>query len=201
MDERKALVATPVARDRAIEKLQDHYAKSHLEVEDFERLVEMAERASTDEELVRLFDGLPPLEEVALVPAGRLTTTIGATLGATSRRGRWRVPKLVKAKATLGSVELDFTDAELQLGETVVEVRALLGSIEITVPEGLAVECEGSAILGSFDHVAQTAASRRDQRVLRIVGTATLGSVDVKVRRKDGVLAELGRAVRGLLGP
>jgi hypothetical protein len=204
MDDRtKPLVATPAARDQAIEKLQDHYAKNHLEVEDFEKLVEMAEHARSNDELVKLFDGLPELEDVALVTTapGRTTSTIGATLGSTSRRGKWRVPARVVVKARLGSVELDLTEAEIERAETVIEVSAVLGSIEIDVPEGLHVECEGNAILGSFDHLVQSAATKRDRRVVRIVGTATLGSVEVKVKKRLSVLESVKSAVRGLLGP
>jgi predicted membrane protein len=111
------------------------------------------------------------------------------------------VPSLVHVKARLGSVDLDLTDADLSRGETVIEVSAVLGSITLFVPEGLAVECEGSALLGSFDHVAAGPASRKDTRVVRIVGKATLGSVEIVVKKRSkGVVEDLKQAVRGLLG-
>jgi len=183
-----ALIATPVARDKVIEKLQDHYANNHIEVADFEARVELAERARSNEELVRVLHGLPALEgseaEIITSP-GRLTTTIKATLGSTTRRGRWRIPAHARVSALLGSIELDLTEAELARGETLLEVSAILGSVVITIPEGLAVECEGSAILGSFDHIEQTPASKRDPRVLRIVGAARLGSVEIIVKPKS----------------
>src|SRR5688500_14031698 len=116
-DEKRGLVATPAARDRAIEQLQDHYARSHLELAEFERRVELAERATAAAQLVALCAGLPSFD-AALVPAGKVTSTIGATLGSTSRRGRWRVPSYVRVRALLGSVELDLCDAELGRGDT-----------------------------------------------------------------------------------
>jgi hypothetical protein len=199
---------SPAARDQAIERLQDHYAHNQLEVQDFERLVEMAERARSNTELARLFDGLPASPEaaraelvVAEKPAGRVTATVSATLGSNVRRGRWRVPSYVKAAARFGSVEMDLSDADLSRGETVIEVSALFGSVEITVPEGLAIECEGNAVLGSFDHYAADAASRRDARRVRIVGRAVFGSVDIKVKKRTGVLEDIKSVVRGLLGP
>ncbi len=198
VDEQKLPVRL-IARDEAIERLQDHYARNDLDVEEFEQLVERAERATNDQELVRLFDGLPSLEPPA-PPPGRVTATVRATLGSATRRGRWRVPSLVKVRAVLGSVELDLSDAELSAGETVLEVRALLGSVTLTVPEGLSVESEGDALLGSFDHLAQEPASRRDTRRLRVVGKATLGSVEIVVKKRAGVIDDLKRTVRGLLG-
>lgn len=199
-----AMVATPAGRDRAIEKLQEHYARNHLDVAEYERRVEKAERATTDAALVALFADLPALPALPASdgPAGpgRVTSTVGAILGSTSRRGAWRVPSLVRVRAILGSVEIDLCEAELAGGETVLEVTAILGNVVVTVPEGLAVEMEGSAILGSFDHLVMAAASRRDARRVRIVGSARLGSVDVIVRKKTGLLEEIKSTVRGLLG-
>jgi hypothetical protein len=39
----------------------------------------------------------------------------------------------------------------LPAGVTTIQVSALLGSVEIIVPPNLAVESEGSSILGSFE--------------------------------------------------
>lgn len=197
-DEKRALIATPVGRDRAIELLQEHYARNHLEVAEYERRVELAERATTESALAALFRDLPSLETE--IVSGRVTSTIGALLGATSRRGRWRVPSLVRVRAVLGSVELDLSEAEIASGETVIEVTAILGNVVVTVPEGLAVDMEGSAILGSFDQLVMSAASRKDGRRLRIVGRARLGSVDVIVKKKTGLLEDIKSTVRGLLG-
>jgi hypothetical protein len=204
-DERKktALIATPVARDRAIEQLQEHFARSHIDVDALEALVERAERAKTDAELVALFDGLPvlatPTEALQVASPGRLSQPVRALLGSTSRRGRWRVPSLLRVRAWLGSVDLDLSEAELSRGDTVIEVHATLGSVTIVVPEGLAVECEGAAILGSFDHYDIGAQSGRDPRRVRIVGRALLGTVDVIVKKRSGALQQIGEGIKALL--
>lgn len=197
-DDKRALVATPAGRDRAIALLQDHYARNHLEVAEYERRVELAERATTDSALQALLRDLPSLEKPA--PPGKVTSTVRAVLGATSRQGRWRVPSLVRVRAVMGRAELDLTEAEIATGETVIEVTAILGNVVVTVPEGLAVDMEGSAILGSFDQLVMAAASRRDGRRVRIIGRARLGSVEVVVRKKTGLLEDIKSTVRGLLG-
>lgn len=201
-DEKRALIATPVGRDRAIALLQEHYARNHLEVAEYERRVELAERATTETALTALLSDLPYLNSPPTEgsSSGRVTSTVGALFGATSRRGRWRVPSFVRVRAVMGSVELDLSEAEIASGETVIEVTAILGNVVVTVPEGLAVEMEGSAILGSFDQLVMSAASRRDGRRVRIVGRARLGSVDVIVKKKTGLLEDIKSTVRGLLG-
>lgn len=194
-----ALILTPAARDEAIARLAEHYAQNHLETAEYERRVERAENATTTAELDDALAGLPPLEEQALVPrerAGQLTSTVRALLSTATHRGKWKVPSRVVVNATLGAVELDLVDADIA-GEVEIEVKALLGSVRIVVPEDLAVSVSGRAVLGSFDHLSQDAARGRDRRSVRITGSCLLGSVEVVVKRAPkGLLS----TVKGLLG-
>lgn len=194
-----ALIATPLARDQTIAALQEHFARNHLEMDAFERRVELCERARSQSELNQALLGLPPLEALVAADAGRVTTTIQAMFASATRRGRFRVPTRLRVRAVLGNVELDLSEAELPAQEVVLEVGALFGSVTIIVPEGLAVDCEGNALFGSFDHVATSAASRRDARRLRIVGGARFGSVEIIVKKSAGVLAQLKSGLQGLL--
>lgn len=193
-----ALVLTPAARDDAIARLTEHFARNHLETVDFERRVELAENARTTEQLDEALAGLPTLDEVALVPrerSGQLTTTVQALLSSTTHRGRWRVPSRVVVKATLGNVELDLVEADIP-ADVDIEVKALLGSVRIVVPDGVAVEMSGRAVLGSFDNLTQSASSPRDPRRIRVSGSCLLGSVEIVVKPATrGLLA----TVKGLL--
>lgn len=194
-----ALILTPAARDEAIARLAEHYARNHLETADYERRVELAENATTTAALDEALAGLPSLDDQALVPrerSGQMTTTVQALLSSATHRGRWKVPSRVVVNATLGAVELDLVDADIA-GEVEIEVKALLGSVRIVVPEGLAVDVSGRAVLGSFDHLSQSAATSRDLRSVRITGRCLLGSVEVVVKQAPkGLLA----TVKGLLG-
>jgi hypothetical protein len=188
-----ALVLTPVARDEAIARLQEHYARNHIEVAAFELRVEKAERATTTAELDAALAGLPVLDGDALVPAersGQLTKSIQGVLAATTQRGRWRVPSRLVVSALAGSVELDLMEAEIG-GAVDVLVKATFGNVRIIVPEGLAVEVTGSALLGRFDHLSQAAAAERDERRLHITGRAVFGSVEIVVRKRPGLLDQV----------
>jgi hypothetical protein len=195
-----ALILTPAARDQAIARLQDHYAQNDIDVDDFERRVEVAEDARTTEQLQAALRGLPTPPSQALVVAeraGQLTTSVRALLSSTERKGRWRVPSRVVVRATLGSVELDLVEAQVE-GEVDIEVRATFGSVRIVVPEGLAIEVNGSAVLGNFDHLVQEPASRRDRRRVRVSGRALMGSVEILVQRKStGLLTKLKALLEG----
>jgi hypothetical protein len=132
--------------------------------------------------------------------------TILAVFSSTARRGEWLPAEDTIVRACFGSVVLDFTQALLAPGVTVLETLALFGSIEILVPAHLEVELAASAVLGSVEQRDSGGGVRRfladqirrvtgretgsneppdpdeDAPVLRIQGHAVFGSIVVKVR-------------------
>ncbi|HKC51238.1 MAG TPA: LiaF domain-containing protein [Myxococcota bacterium] len=132
--------------------------------------------------------------------------TIFAVFSATARRGEWLPAEDTRVRACFGSVVLDFTQALLAPGVTVLETLALFGSIEILVPADLEVELAASAVLGSVEQrdaggrvrrfladqirrVTGQGSALEDPRdsdaeapLLRIEGHAVFGSIVVKVR-------------------
>ena len=75
-----------------------------------------------------------------------------AALGGVERKGRWIPARQNYAVSVMGGVSLDFREALLPPGETEVLVFTAMGGAEIIVPPGLAVESDGMAILGGFEH-------------------------------------------------
>jgi hypothetical protein len=133
--------------------------------------------------------------------------TIAAVFSQTQRRGEWLPAEEVRVRALFGNVKLDFTDALLAPGVTVVDSLVLFGQLEILVPADLEVELAASAVLGSVEQRDAGGRVRRfiadqirrvtggeppreyerdpdddDHPVLRIEGHAVFGSIVVKVR-------------------
>lgn len=106
----------------------------------------------------------------------------GIFSGAT-RKGRWEPPGRLSVFAIFGGVELDFCDAELLEGETVVEAWAFCGGIEIRVPEDIDVITEGVGIFGHFAQRDQRGSDPQPPR-LRIKGVSLFGGVEVKGPKK-----------------
>jgi hypothetical protein len=188
-------------REQVIDRLSAAFAHGAVDTEEFERRVTVAHRAGSTEELQALLADLPsggelavvgePAKQTALVPANQAPAAAQALsiFGSTRRAGRWSVPRQMVARAVFGNVELDFRDAVLPAGPVDLEVSAIFGNIEITVPPHLAVESVGNAILGNFDHVDRTAQDLpADAPVLRIHGKTVFGNVEIGMR-----LAERGR--------
>ena len=98
------------------------------------------------------------------------------------REGDWILPRHFRALALLGNVELDLTKARLAPGTSEIELRSILGSVSILVPPDVRVDCEGDAVVGSFEVKRDAASSTSpDAPLLLITGTAYLGSVEVIV--------------------
>jgi hypothetical protein len=97
-----------------------------------------------------------------------------------------------------GSVELDLREAEVADGVSEIEVLAVLGSCEVIVPPGVRVECNGSAMVGSFEVKMSGAPDfPPNAPVVRIKGSAYFSSVEAMI--KPIGKREL-RAERKLLG-
>jgi Cell wall-active antibiotics response 4TMS YvqF len=187
-----SLVAVRDRREQVILLLSAAYAEDVIEMAAFEDRLSRAHAATDLVTLDALVADLGvPVAETALVPAKRNDALIPsgqrvlAVFSSIERRGAWRPPQQMQVSSVLGNVELDFREAQLEPGVTELKVRAVFGNIEITVPPQLAVVCEGTAIFGSFEHRAG-AAPDPDRPVLRIVGSAVFGSVEVRVRLPDG---------------
>lgn len=114
-----------------------------------------------------------------LVPPVRGVT---AFLSAQARAGDWILPRLFRAVSFWGSVTIDLTSARFGAGTSRIEVVAIMGSIEIFVPPDVRVECDGDAIMGSFEMQGQKWSTPVEGApTIHVTGTAYLGSVEVKV--------------------
>ena len=64
-------------------------------------------------------------------------------LSGTARKGRWAMGREHNAVAVMGGVDLDLREAELESQEVVIRVFALMGGIDIVVPEDCVLDASG----------------------------------------------------------
>jgi hypothetical protein len=202
---RLALTRAHDARERVIAALQEHFAHDALDVDEFERRVTLAHTTSDAAAIEALLADLPALAGApvvatqALVPATevRPTQTVRAIMSSTERRGPWTVPRRLVVRATMSSTVLDFRGARLPAGPVDIDLRLVMSSTEIIVPPGLAVTMEGSAIMGSFEHVDRAPAQPDpDAPLLRIRGLAVMSSVEIRMRLPGESEREAHRRLR-----
>ena len=106
-----------------------------------------------------------------VIPRGILTI-----LNRTDRKGVWDLPAHFRAVAILGDVRLDLRQARFLPGTSEIEVLLIFGQITITVPHGVRVESHDFKV-----KYRTRAVPREDAPCVRIVGTAMLGEVRVRV--------------------
>lgn len=114
-----------------------------------------------------------------------------AILGGFSRKGEWVVPKHFTAFLFMGGGEIDLREARFEDREVNINIVAIMGGCEITVPEDANVRVTGVGIMGAFEH-SEPGGGSPDGPVITISGVAFMGGVDVK--RKPTL--EAARAAR-----
>jgi hypothetical protein len=181
-------------REKIVAELSEYFAHDHIDTAEFEKRLDDAYRATTLAQLEALKADLPAIRssaapapvpdrsvELALDDEIRDRQVIFAMMGGSERTGSWTPARTVDALAIMGGIKLDFRQARFALGETVVNVCAIMGGIEILVPPGIRVESSGIGIMGGFESFNQTAVDP-DAPLLRITGIALMGGVEIRQR-------------------
>ncbi len=119
---------------------------------------------------------------------GRFTFMGGANVGGAQP---WKLES-GSYFAFMGGIDMDLTSAEIPQGETVLDLTAVMGGIDVKVPKDLAVVYEGSAVLGGVTFKDQEdggiIAGRRVEHnidestksIVRIQARAIMGGVEIK---------------------
>jgi hypothetical protein len=177
-----ALRASDADRERVADLLHRATVEGRLTAGELEERLQQAYAAKTFADLEVLTRDLP-------ADAGTsVATRIGGTPGATKslavmsgfdRKGNWVVPAHHQAVAIMGGGTLDLRNARFAARETTIRAFAIMGGIEIKVPDDVTVHVDGIGFMGGFsDHAAGDADPGAP--IIRVTGFAFWGGVDVK---------------------
>jgi hypothetical protein len=81
---------------------------------------------------------------------------------------------------TAGGVELDLRNARLNTEGALLDLRVLMGGVDIRVPDTWQVILEVTPFLGGADDVSRSTQGASGSPRLRVIGTVTLGGVTVR---------------------
>jgi hypothetical protein len=183
-DRAPALRASDADRERTVALLRDGAADGRLTFDELAQRVERACSATTAGELERLIEDLPaPVPEARPATALRRRRWNVAVMGGCTRRGRWRPAAHGVALALMGGVELDFREATIEDDAIVVTAIAVIGGVDIVVPEGVEVDMGGFALMGGNDYRPGSAPVRPGTPVVRVRAYSLMGAISVKVKR------------------
>ena len=198
---RENLVALRDRREAVIAALTEHFAKDVLDIDEYDRRIDLAHQARSLAELDDLVVDLAPVATTALATT-REPMALDAypdqkrwlcIFGGIDKRGRWTVPRHMRVVAVMGGAQIDLREADLAPGVTELHVTCVMGGCHLIVPPNLAVEVDGSAIMGGFQELERGHGEPDPGRsLLRVTGLCVMGGFSVETRMPG----ESGRQAR-----
>lgn len=186
-----ALRASDADRERVAGVLHRALSEGRITMTELEERLGAVYAARTHAELAPLTADLPN----ALAPAPGTAVghpLVGGTPGSTfsmavmssaARTGNWCVPAQHTSFAFCGGVEIDLRQATFAERHVTITAVAIMGGIEIVVPDDIRVEVTGFGLMGGFDSKGD--AQREPDPagpVVTVNGFAFWGGVMVKRR-------------------
>ncbi|MFI5245250.1 MAG: DUF1707 domain-containing protein [Gemmatimonadales bacterium] len=179
-------------RERVIQTLCAHFAHDNLSTQELELRFEHAYKAGTSAELRALVAGLPalppevaPAPLYAVAPDGRPDPAEKRHLVVMSnvrKKGAWTPARHNKVTCVMGNAKFDLREALILNGETHFELMVVMGEVELIVPPGLRVECDGFAFMGEFDDSHSEELAPPNAPVIRVTGAVLMGAARIKTR-------------------
>lgn len=155
-----AIRASHDDREQVQAILQDALSQGRITPDEFAERTMIAAEARTIGDLRPVLEDLPVAyggSPTAPVVPGSDVVEWRGTFGSIKRNGAWTVPAQIRIHRRMGSVELDFTEAQFTSPVTDVELDVTGGSIEIRVPAGATVSTDEVVVnLGSIEDHRKT---------------------------------------------
>jgi len=193
-------------RNKVVDLLREQCSDGRLTLEEFSDRVGDVFNAKTRRELDAAVADLPIPVEYDPLPGTMATTSKTPQTGAQSRqstaparrrpvrkwivgvwsggkaKGRWRPAEETHVLAFMGGCEVDLRNAEIDGDEVVIKAYAVMGGIDIIVPEGIEVDLDGLAIMGGNDRRIKDVPRLPGTPVVRVWAFSLMGGVTVRSR-------------------
>lgn len=185
-------------RNKVVDVLREQCSEGRLTLEEFSDRVGDVFNARTRRELDAAVSDLPvpveydPLPETphpepeppAVIAARRrpVRKWIVGIMSGGRAKGRWRPADETHVLALMGGCEVDLRNAEIDGPEVVIRAYAIMGGVEIIVPEGIEVELDGFAFMGGNERRVKDVPRLPGTPVVRVSAFSMMGGVVVKSR-------------------
>lgn len=175
-------------RERVATVLRNATAEGRLDLSELDDRLGKVYAARTYADLVPLTRDLPivdtaPGSLVAPKPrAGRVRGWAIAVLSGFNRVGHWIAPQVLHCVAVMGGGNVDLREAQLTNGTIKILAYAVMGGVNVIVPEDADVHMGGFAIMGGFDPGKGSAKAGGSPTVI-VGGFAIMGGVSIQRKR------------------
>jgi hypothetical protein len=196
----RELRASDGDRDRVASVLRDAAAEGRLSLDELDERLSAAYTAKTYADLEPITRDLP---DSGAAPAVLPVAVQGARFGGAPtsraavaimsgfvRRGRWGVPRTFTSVAFWGGGELDLREARFTEREVKIRAFAVMGGVNVIVPDDAEVVVGGIGIMGGFDQRATGEGAPGAPRIV-VTGFAFWGGVGVERKARKSELRRL----------
>lgn len=168
-------------RDATLSALGEHAAAGRLTLDELEQRAEQALTAKTRGDLDLLTQDLPGTTGQVQTATQRRKPIrwIVAIMGGSQRRGRFRLGAAVNVVNIMGGDEIDLRDAEIEGGETTLNMFSLMGGSNIYLPHTVDVEIGGISIMGGNQERGAISRPRPGAPVIRLRSYNLMGGLTI----------------------
>ncbi|HEY3683766.1 MAG TPA: DUF1707 domain-containing protein [Streptosporangiaceae bacterium] len=201
------LRASDADRDRVAALLRDAAGEGRISLDEVDERLTAVYAAKTYSELAEVTADLP-VGDTPRAPApadaaasgytygGTPTSTVGiGILGGFQRKGYWTVPRRFTSVTIMGGGEIDLREARFADRDVTIVAVAIMGGVNVIVPEDAEVNVTGIGIMGGFDHTA-SGPGRPGAPRITITGFAFWGGVGTERRPTRAQLSDRRAAER-----
>ncbi|MGH3516812.1 MAG: DUF1707 SHOCT-like domain-containing protein [Haloechinothrix sp.] len=198
--------ASDADRERVAKVLHTALGEGRITMTELEQRLDVVYAARTFADLEPVIADLPITTEhttLAVPGSEHQHALIGGTPGSrtsiaimsgTDRKGNWVVPPQHNSFAFWGGVELDLRSARFAERYTTITAVAIMGGIDIVVPDDITVEVTGIGFMGAFESKGESPQPPSPNApVVRVTGLAVMGGVTVKRKPRSSARKRLRR--------
>lgn len=192
-------------RRLVVDLLSQQTSEGRLTLDEFAERAGHVYEARTRHDLDRVVDdipvdlsaslasGLPVPTEQAHAPVARQSDPgrkprgrrrFIAIMSGASARGRWWAPRRMLAVAFCGGVTIDLREAVIDSPVVDIDAWAIMGGVDIVVPEGIPVELDGFVLMGGSDNRTRGSDHLPGAPLVRVHARGLWGGVGVRTRRQ-----------------
>jgi len=184
-DEHRAVAGAPAPvirasdgdREAVAAQLNEAVGDGRLTLEEFGERLDRAYAARTRSALAPLTADLPAIGPVH--GPEKLRRVMLGIFWDSRRAGPQPLEDEITAIALLGDAVIDLRGAKATSEEITIRAYALLNDVDVIVPEGVAVEVSGVAVVGDNRNMTRPVPAGTSRFVVKIHGHAVLGDVQV----------------------
>jgi Domain of unknown function (DUF1707)/Cell wall-active antibiotics response 4TMS YvqF len=162
-----------------VTRLSEHAAAGRLTLAELEERIGLAYSATTRAELTKLITDLPKSTAEPSRPRRKPTRWVLSLMGGAEKKGRWRVGDRLTAVTVMGGNDIDLRHAEIDADDVTIVAVAVMGGMDIYVPDTVDLEIGGFALMGGNGERGSSRAPRPGGPRIRVMAYSLMGGIDV----------------------